>query len=716
MKIRMMRQWLAMVAGALLLCGCSATRHLPEGSYMLDKVRVVTDGDYKDINTLAMKDYVRQKSNTRWLSTVKVPLGIYSLAGRDSSWMNRALWAMGESPVVFDTLLARQSCEDLKQALENKGYLDAEVSLYVDYKKRKCNAVYLLRPGTPYRIRQYDTEIQDTLIERLLLRRNGTLYATRQFSAEALSEERNQITSYLQDRGYFRFHKEFITYRARRYDKEKMVDVTLVLHPNNRSSEDSSSLHTQYFIRDVSFVSGMPDSTIRLRRHVLEENTFIEPGQPYSASNLRKTYNHFGRLNAVKFTNVNYEQVPGTALLDTKVMIQTNKPSTISFQPEGTNTSGDLGAAVSLTYQNRNLFRGSEVLSVQLRGAYEAIRGLEGYSNQDFFEYSLESRLSFPRFISPFLSPGYRRSIIASSEVSLMYDSQDRPEFHRRVLSAGWHYQWKRESSLSSYRLDLIDLNYVFMPWISDTFRDEYLSDDTNSNAILKYNYEDLFIMKIGFGYAYNNGRTAVKTNVETAGNLLDLSIDAARKRASLGEISYALEKVFGRYKAKINLISNVYSSQTKDSESFKKAQALTDEFAKLEGRRPRIMVAKMGQDGHDRGAKVVATGYADLGFDVDMGPLFQTPAEAAKQAVENDVHILGVSSLAAGHKTLVPQVIEELKKLGREDIMVVVGGVIPPQDYDFLFQAGAACVFGPGTVISESAIKMMELLLEARK
>ena len=199
-------------------------------------------------------------------------------------------------------------------------------------------------------------------------------------------------------------------------------------------------------------------------------------------------------------------------------------------------------------------------------------------------------------------------------------------------------------------------------------------------------------------------------------GNLLELSIDAARKRASLGEISYALEKVYGRYKAKINLISNVYSTQTKDSESFKKAQAMTDEFAKLEGRRPRIMVAKMGQDGHDRGAKVVATGYADLGFDVDMGPLFQTPAEAAKQAVENDVHILGVSSLAAGHKTLVPQVIEELKKLGREDIMVVVGGVIPPQDYDFLFQAGAACIFGPGSVISESAIKMMEILLAARK
>ncbi len=199
-------------------------------------------------------------------------------------------------------------------------------------------------------------------------------------------------------------------------------------------------------------------------------------------------------------------------------------------------------------------------------------------------------------------------------------------------------------------------------------------------------------------------------------GNLLEMSIDCARKRASLGEISDACEKYFGRYKAKINLISGVYSQATKDSAKFKKAQEMIKEFEKLEGRRPRVMVAKMGQDGHDRGAKVVATGYADIGFDVDMGPLFQTPAECAKQAVENDVHILGVSSLAAGHKTLIPQVIEELKKLGREDIIVTAGGVIPPQDYQFLYDAGVAAVFGPGTVISDSAIKMMELLLAQRK
>ncbi|RTY74291.1 methylmalonyl-CoA mutase [Flavobacterium sp. LS1P28] len=197
-------------------------------------------------------------------------------------------------------------------------------------------------------------------------------------------------------------------------------------------------------------------------------------------------------------------------------------------------------------------------------------------------------------------------------------------------------------------------------------------------------------------------------------GNLLEIAVEAARNRTTLGEISDALETVFGRYKAQIKSFSGVYSKEIKDDKSFEKAKQLADEFAKKEGRRPRIMIAKMGQDGHDRGAKVVATGYADVGFDVDIGPLFQTPAEAAKQAIENDVHILGVSSLAAGHKTLVPQVIAELKKYDREDIMVVVGGVIPAQDYQFLFDAGAVAVFGPGTKISEAAIKILDILMDS--
>ena len=196
-------------------------------------------------------------------------------------------------------------------------------------------------------------------------------------------------------------------------------------------------------------------------------------------------------------------------------------------------------------------------------------------------------------------------------------------------------------------------------------------------------------------------------------GNLLELAVEAARVRASLGEISDACEAVAGRYKATIRTISGVYSSETKNDANFKRACELTEKFAQKEGRRPRIMIAKMGQDGHDRGAKVVATGYADCGFDVDMGPLFQTPAEAAKQAVENDVHVMGVSSLAAGHKTLVPQVIAELKALGREDIMVIAGGVIPAQDYDYLYKAGVAAIFGPGSPVAKAACTIMEILLE---
>jgi methylmalonyl-CoA mutase len=206
----------------------------------------------------------------------------------------------------------------------------------------------------------------------------------------------------------------------------------------------------------------------------------------------------------------------------------------------------------------------------------------------------------------------------------------------------------------------------------------------------------------------------AITRCMETGeGNLLELAVNAAANRATLGEISYACEKITGRYKAVIRSVSGVYSSENKSDKDFEEARALVTKFAEKEGRQPRIMIAKMGQDGHDRGAKVVSTGYADIGFDVDIGPLFQTPAEAARQAVENDVHILGVSSLAAGHKTLIPQVIAELKKSGREDILVIAGGVIPPQDYQFLYDAGVVAIFGPGTSVSRAAKQILEILLQ---
>ncbi len=238
---------------------------------------------------------------------------------------------------------------------------------------------------------------------------------------------------------------------------------------------------------------------------------------------------------------------------------------------------------------------------------------------------------------------------------------------------------------------------------------------DIDNTEVRKQQVERLNSLRAGRdNAAVEKALEAITRCVESGeGNLLELSVEAARVRATLGEISDACEKVVGRYNAVIRTIAGVYSSESKADATLEQARALTDQFAQKEGRRPRIMVAKMGQDGHDRGAKVVATGYADCGFDVDMGPLFQTPAEAARQAVENDVHVLGVSSLAAGHKTLVPQVLEELQRLGRPDIVVIAGGVIPAQDYDFLYKAGVAAIFGPGSSVTKSACDIMQILME---
>jgi outer membrane protein assembly factor BamA len=287
------------------------------------------------------------------------------------------------------------------------------------------------------------------------------------------------------------------------------------------TSNSPETNHPRYYINKVNFLSG--DSTkLHLRQRVLYNNTAIREGQPFSSKDLQRTYNNFAKLQAVKYTNIHFEELPDTTLLDCDVQLSTNKPSTLSFQPEGTNTAGDLGAAASLTYENRNLFRGSELFSIQLRGAFEAITGLEGYQNQNYEEYNVESRLEFPRFVAPFLSKSFRRRQNASSELSASYDLQNRPEFHRRVFSAGWRYKWSEPRHHTSYRLDVIDLNYVYMPWISSTFKHDYLDSVSNRNAILRYNYEDLFIMKIGIGMTYNNGVNAIRANFETAGNLLN--------------------------------------------------------------------------------------------------------------------------------------------------------------------------------------------------
>lgn len=486
----------------LLTTACSTGKYVQEGEYILDKVAVVSD--QSDYNASPLSQYVRQKEKPKLFSLFRNPFS--------------------RKPVIYDTLQARLSCQDLMTAMQNEGYMNAGVSLYTETKGKKLKATYLLHSGQPFLIGKVNYDIQDEGILQLLhldQPANQQIKPGMRFTVETLDNERKRIAGLLSDNGYFRFNKDFIHFAADTIMGRKDIALTLQLRkykPNNNSPEVD---HTRYLIRDVLFQSNDSDR-IHLRKQVLLNATAIKEGRPYDASALQRTYNNFARLQAVKYTNIKFAEVPDTNLLDCHIQISTNKPSTISFQPEGTNTAGDLGAAASITYTNRNLFHGSEQLSIEFRGAYEAITGLEDYQDQNYTEFSVETKLVFPRFLAPFLSKSFRRRQTASSEWAVSWDFQNRPEFHRRVFSSAWRYRWSEPKHHLNYRFDLLDLNYVYMPWISSTFKRDYLDNAENRNAILRYNYEDIFIMKTGFTVSYTDGVDAVRANFESAGNLLN--------------------------------------------------------------------------------------------------------------------------------------------------------------------------------------------------
>ena len=497
----MKQQNIFILALPLVLGACSASKYVPEGEYILNKVEVKSDLEGYDAG--ALKQYVRQKEKPKLFSLFKNPFS--------------------KKPVIYDSLQARLTCQDLLQAMQNQGYMHAGIQLFTTKKGKKLDATYLLHPGEPFLIGKVEYDVEDEQIQQLLQLdkpENQQLKPGMRFTVETLDNERKRITNLLTDDGYFRFHKDFIQFSADTIAGQKDIAVTLHLMKYKANSNAPEVDHPRYTVRNINFLSNDSDR-IHLRHQVLLNATALRENEPYSASALQRTYNNFARLQAVKYTNIRFSEVPDSNLLDCNIQISTNKPSTIAFQPEGTNTAGDLGAAASLTYTNRNLFRGSEQLSVELRGAYEAITGLEGYQDQNYTEYSVETKLVFPRFVAPFLSRNFRRRQTASSELSVSWDLQNRPEFHRRVFSTAWRYRWSEPRHHLSWRYDLLDLNYVYMPWISATFKQDYLDNADSRNAILRYNYEDLFIMKMGLGLSYSDGVDAVRVNVETSGNVL---------------------------------------------------------------------------------------------------------------------------------------------------------------------------------------------------
>ena len=510
-----------------LLTSCSAEKFIAEKEYILDKVEIKTES--KDIDVSMLRQYIKQSDNSKWFSLFKIPMATYSLAGSDTTkWINRTLRNIGEKPVVFDSTLAKQSVRDLQAALQRMGYMKAKVNLDTKVKGKKLKATYTLHPGEPFHIGNMRYIIEDSCIAAIpgITGEQTGLKTGTPFNTSTLDAERARITQLLQSNGYLRFNKHFIQYEADSVNNNYIINLTLRLLKYRERSEDPETNHPRYRIGEITFLSDT-GRTVPIRKRILQDMTMLEPGELYDTRKLQRTYSNFGRMGIVKYTNIKLNEREGvftddgSRILDPVIQLGTKPVNTISFQPEGTNTAGDLGAAVVLSYENRNVFHGSELFSIEGRAAYEAITGLSGYDDSNYLEFGLGASLQFPRFLLPFIKEAYRKRVNASSEVALRWDMQNRPEFQRRVLTAAWRYKWTDRMAKSTYQFDLIDINYIRMPWISETFRTEYLDNTTSSNSILRFNYQDLFITKIGFKWHYNGNSAVVRTNVETSGNIL---------------------------------------------------------------------------------------------------------------------------------------------------------------------------------------------------
>ncbi len=550
----MRKRWLHYISPLLLwmTASCSVSKFIPEGEYLLDDVKVVSDD--KAVKPSDISGYNRQNPNSSWFSLVKVPMHIYSLSGTDTTrWINRFIQKLGDKPVIFDEEAAERSREDMQSALHNMGYMQADVRLRKETRKKKLRLKYLVHPGPAYRISHWDYDIQDDSVRRYMAGYASQLmHEGMRFDVNTLDQERQQMTNHLQDRGFYRFNKEYVTCTADTVRGTHLVDLTFHIAPYDATSHTT---HARYRIGEVNVVTDF-DMTHAMRQdfarfdslhykglnifyrerpflkpEVLSQNIAITPDSFYSDSRLQHTRSSLGRLHAIKYTDIRFqEDAADSTRLDCHVLLSRNKVNSFSAELEGTNSAGDLGAAASLSYQNRNLFNGSELFTFKVRGAYEAVTGLQGYSNENYVEYGVEASINFPRFLFPFISAEVRQRTQATSEIGIQFNSQERPEFGRRAASVTWGYRWTYKRKWQ-HRVDVLDLNYVYMPWISSTFREEYLDNPENSNSILRYNYENLLIMKAGYGFTYHSdgreSRTAsnnsysIRFNIESSGNLL---------------------------------------------------------------------------------------------------------------------------------------------------------------------------------------------------
>ena len=558
---------------ALSLASCSATKFVPDGSYLLDEVKIHTDN--KEIKPSDMRLYVRQNPNSKWFSTIKTQLYVYNWSGRDSTkWFNRFLRKIGDAPVIYNESDAIRSQEEIAKAVQNLGYMGASVKRTTKTKKKKLKLFYEITSGKPYIVRTLKYDISDKKIAEYL-RNDSTQSMLREgmlFDVNVLDAERQRITDYLLCNGYYKFNKDYITYTADTARNTHQVDLTLHLLPYKTYVGDTPKEHFQYKINKINFITdydvlqssalssieindslhynGFPiyyKDKLYLRPKVLVDNLRFASGDLYDERNVQKTYTYFGRLSALKYTNIRFFETQNgdSTQLNCYVMLTKSKHKSISFELEGTNSAGDLGAAASVSFQHRNLFRGSETFMVKFRGAYEAISGLQpGYKNHNYTEYGVETSINFPNFLFPFLTSDFKRRIKATTEFGLQYNYQLRPEFTRTIASASWSYKWIQKQKIQ-HRIDLLDISYLYLPWISSQFQEDYINKDKD-NYILKYNYENRLIVRMGYNYSYNSAGGALVNNTITTNSY---SIRAGFESA--GNILYGISKMINMRKNK---------------------------------------------------------------------------------------------------------------------------------------------------------------------
>ena len=550
-----------------LLISCNTTKHVPEGQYLLNKVKIdVSEGNDGKFNKKELHNYLRQTPNHEILGGAKFQLSIYNLSGKDSTkWYNKWLRRLGQAPVIYDPELTAASANQLKLALVNQGYMDTEVSVDTVTDGKKIEVDYHIAPGKPHYIAGITYNIPDDSLRNIIMNdssefilHNGAL-----FNRNDMEEERTKIATRLREKGYFGFNKEYITYTADTTENNKAVDLTLNVMPpyeNNRIA--GYTRHRPFYIRSIYVITDydpmkrhdlseyQQEDTVThkginilygdehyLRASIIDDNCFIKIGEKYNSADVDRTYQSLGRLGILKYVNIAFEQAgehDGKLWLDSYILLTKAKPQSVSVSLEGTNSEGDLGFGVETTYQHRNIAKGSELLTAKLGINYESISGdISGLVNNRYAEYSGEVNINFPKFIFPFLKKSFRQKIRANTEFGTTFSYQERPEYTRVIAGAGWKYKWTEQGSMISHTFDLLDINYVYLPQIRDSFLDEIAPD----NPLLRYSYEDHFIMRTGYSFYYTNKKAThgignfvyqpdiytIRAGIETAGNILNL-------------------------------------------------------------------------------------------------------------------------------------------------------------------------------------------------